>query len=107
MDPETGERKDPNIPRVTYATAQKMRASISHKFGRGYKIGTQMWTEHPLQLETYMGNPSLSVVVSDYMISLRRQKVNEKSVIFGCIKLTHSIFLLGPGRSHRDKCTRY
>jgi len=25
--------KNPSIPRVTYATAQKMRAAVSHKFG--------------------------------------------------------------------------
>jgi hypothetical protein len=36
----TGKAKDPSVPRATYGTAQKMRAAISHKFGRDYQLGT-------------------------------------------------------------------
>ncbi|KAI0696042.1 hypothetical protein C8T65DRAFT_527778, partial [Cerioporus squamosus] len=75
IDLVTGNQKDLSIERVSYARAQKMRAAISHKFGRGFKIGSQMWGEHPLLPGTFYGNPSLSVVVSEYMISLRRRKV--------------------------------
>ena len=58
-----------------YNTAQKMRAAISHKFGRDYGLGTSPWTEHPTVSGKFLGNPSLSVAVSQYMISLRRRKV--------------------------------
>ena len=71
----TGQPKDISIHWVTYDTAQKMRAAISHKFARDYKLGTRDWLEHPLTCK-YHGNPSLSVVVSQYMISLRRRKVS-------------------------------
>ncbi|KIJ09570.1 hypothetical protein PAXINDRAFT_87284, partial [Paxillus involutus ATCC 200175] len=71
----TGKPKPPSVPRVTYGTAQKMRAAISHKFGRDYGMGTQPWTEHQVQAGRFVGNPSLSVTVSQYMVSLRRRKV--------------------------------
>ncbi|KIJ07550.1 hypothetical protein PAXINDRAFT_90221, partial [Paxillus involutus ATCC 200175] len=71
----TGKPKPPSIPRVTYGTAQKMRAAISHKFGHDHGLGTQPWTEHPMQPGKFVGNPSLSVTVSQYMVSLRRRKV--------------------------------
>lgn len=72
----TGAAKDPSIPRVTYGTAQKMCAAISHKFGRDYELGTRPWAENPVKKGEFVGNPSLSIVVSQYMISLRRRKVN-------------------------------
>ncbi|TFK88178.1 hypothetical protein K466DRAFT_489453 [Polyporus arcularius HHB13444] len=81
IDLVTGELKDLSIERVSYARAQKMRAAVSHKFGRGFKIGAQMWCESQLLPGTFLGNPSLSVVVSEYMISLRRRKVRSGSEI--------------------------
>jgi hypothetical protein len=60
---------------MTYNHAQKMRAAISHKFGRELARGVQPWTEDPLALGTFKGNPSLSMEVSQYMIALRRRKV--------------------------------
>jgi hypothetical protein len=71
----TGQVKDPSIPRATYNTAQKMRASMSHKFGRDCGLGTTQWMENPSVPGRYIGNPSLSVAVLQYMISLRRRKV--------------------------------
>ncbi|OBZ71137.1 hypothetical protein A0H81_08475 [Grifola frondosa] len=76
VDIFTGHLKDPSIPRVTYATAQKMRAAISHKFGRDFGLGTQPWAENPLTPGKFAGNPSLSVIVSQYMVSLHRRKVD-------------------------------
>lgn len=78
IDFKTGNAKDLSIHRSTYASAQKMRASISHKFGRDFKYGMQMWTENPLSPGKYTGNPSLSVTVSQYMISLHRRKVSSE-----------------------------
>lgn len=71
----TNQPKSISIPRVSYDYAQKMRAAVSHKFGRDFKLGTQHWLENPLTPGKYYGNPSLSVIVSQYMISLRRCKV--------------------------------
>ncbi|KAG6373557.1 hypothetical protein JVT61DRAFT_6200 [Boletus reticuloceps] len=45
-----------------------MRAAISHKFGHDYGLGTQQWMEHPTIPGKWIGNPSLSVVVSQYMV---------------------------------------
>ncbi|KAG1841548.1 hypothetical protein DFJ58DRAFT_718150 [Suillus subalutaceus] len=47
-----------------------MRATISHKFSRDYQLGTQPWLEHPAMPV----NPSLSVTISQYMVSLHWQK---------------------------------
>lgn len=58
-----------------------MRASISHKFGRDYQMGTLHWHESPHSPGTYGGNPSLSVVVSQYMVSLRRRKVSNNKLL--------------------------
>ncbi|KAI0324841.1 hypothetical protein GY45DRAFT_1349214 [Cubamyces sp. BRFM 1775] len=58
-----------------------MRAAISHKYGREYKLGTQPWTENPHKPGTFSRNPSLSVVVSQYMVSLRRRKVRAGEVV--------------------------
>lgn len=76
VDPFTNKVKDPSIALSTYATAQKMRAAVSHKFGREFGYGTQVWTERPLSPGKFTGNPSLSTVVSQYMVSLRRRKVS-------------------------------
>ncbi|KIM76266.1 hypothetical protein PILCRDRAFT_49609, partial [Piloderma croceum F 1598] len=71
----TGKAKDPNIARVNYGTAQKMHAAISHKFGCDFGLSTQPWAENPLKPGEFVRNPSLSVVVSQYMISLHCRKV--------------------------------
>lgn len=52
-----------------------MWAAISHKYGHDHRLGTQPWLEDSLQPGHFRGNPSLSVTVSQYMISLGRQKV--------------------------------
>ncbi|PIL33099.1 hypothetical protein GSI_04548 [Ganoderma sinense ZZ0214-1] len=73
VDISTGEEKPLSIPRVSYDYAQKMRAAISHKFAREFKCGSHPWTENPLT-GRFTGNPSLSMTVSQYMISLRRRR---------------------------------
>jgi hypothetical protein len=75
-DIKTGKPKDPGIARATYSTAQKMRAAMSHKFSRDYELGTQEWQENLLVPGQFYGNPSISTAVSQYMISLRRNKVS-------------------------------
>ncbi|OBZ78715.1 hypothetical protein A0H81_00663 [Grifola frondosa] len=75
IDIRTGTAKGPKADRVTYNMGQKMRAAMTHKFARDFGLGTQLWTENPLLPGKFHGNPSLSVAVSQYMISLRRRKV--------------------------------
>ncbi len=82
LDIHTGQPKELGDARATYGTAQKMRASITHVYGRDFGLGTQVWLEDPLFRGKYTGNPSLSTVVSSYMISLRRRKVRQLSVLF-------------------------
>jgi hypothetical protein len=53
-----------------------MYASISHKFGCDLKLGTLPWVENLLKLGVFVGNSSLSMVVSQYMISLQQRKVS-------------------------------
>lgn len=75
VDIRTGEVKPLKKSRPTYATAQKMRAAMTHKFGRDYRLGTQQWTENATVPGLFQGNPSVLVTVSQYMVSLRRNKV--------------------------------
>ncbi|KAJ7603612.1 hypothetical protein DFH06DRAFT_949969, partial [Mycena polygramma] len=62
--------KDKEVP--TYAHAQKMRAAMSYAFGRLHRLGTTPWQESQGHST---GNPSVSELVSSYMVSLRRRKV--------------------------------
>ncbi|KAM5541490.1 hypothetical protein V8D89_004680 [Ganoderma adspersum] len=73
IDVSTGEEKALSIPHVSYDYAQKMCAAISHKFAREFKCSSHPWTENPLTGK-FTGNPSLSLTVSQYMISLRRRR---------------------------------
>jgi hypothetical protein len=60
----------------------KMRAALSHQFGRVLGRGTQLWDESPHTPGTYIGNPSLSTKVSQYMVALRRRKVSSSFIIY-------------------------
>lgn len=63
--------KDREVP--TYAHAQKMRAAMTYAFGRIQRLGSVPWQESVSGHTT--GNPSVSEIVSSYMVSLRRRKV--------------------------------
>lgn len=65
--------KDKQVP--TYAHAQKMRAAMTYAFGRIQRLGSVPWQESHIPGRTMMGNPSVSEIVSSYMVSLRRRKV--------------------------------
>jgi len=62
----TGKAKELSMTRVTYATAQKMQAAISHKYRHDHGHGTQPWLEDTLHPGHFRGNPSLSVTMSQY-----------------------------------------
>jgi hypothetical protein len=66
--------------RSSYSHAQKMRASMTYAFGRVLKLGALSWHQSE-GTGRWIGNPSVSDVVSTYMLSLRRRKVG-----FGCTR---------------------
>ena len=61
--------------RSKYTHAQKMRASMTHIFGRDFGLGKQDWTKNG-QTGHMKGNPSTSHLLGTYMVSLRNRKVH-------------------------------
>jgi hypothetical protein len=70
-----GNPKPVGMVRSKYTHAQKMRASMTHIFGRDFGLGKQDWTKNE-QTGHMMGNPSTSHLLGTYMVSLRNRKVN-------------------------------
>jgi hypothetical protein len=70
-----GSRRPALEDRGTYSHAQKMRAAMTYAFGRLYGLGSLPWHENE-SLGRMIGNPSVSNIVSSYMVSLRRRKVS-------------------------------
>ena len=69
-----GGDKNPNELRSGYARAQKMRAAATFGFGRMYGKGRTPWHKSEVTGEM-VGNPSVSEMVSGYMVSLQHRKV--------------------------------
>ncbi|KAH9009450.1 hypothetical protein EDB84DRAFT_1658745 [Lactarius hengduanensis] len=67
-----GTKRPSNEVRATYGTAQKMRASMTYAFGRLHGLGSRDW--HCSEGGSMVGNPSVSEMVSRYMLSLHRRK---------------------------------
>ena len=76
---EDGSRRPHDDRCATYGTAQKMRASMTYVFGRICHLGNVPWQRHPLD-GSMVGNPSVSEMVSRYMLSLHRRKVRAGEV---------------------------
>lgn len=69
-----GQLKPEFEERASYGYAQKMRAAATYLYARLLQLGSVPW--HKSELTGKMvGNPSISEVVSTYMLSLRRRKV--------------------------------
>lgn len=51
-----------------------MRAAMTYAFGRIHGLGSMHW-QHTSADGNSVGNPSVSEMVSRYMLSLRRRKV--------------------------------
>ncbi|KAK0236848.1 hypothetical protein EDD85DRAFT_770709 [Armillaria nabsnona] len=81
IDPFTNTIKDLTVSCGTYVHAQKLCAAISHYFGQTLELRTQVWTESSVHPGKYVGNPSLLITVSQYMVSLRRRKVQGGEVV--------------------------
>jgi hypothetical protein len=69
-----GSRRPSIDVQATYGTAQKMCASMMYAFGCIHGLGSMHWQPSPLG-EGMVGNPSVSEIVSQYMLSLCRRKV--------------------------------
>lgn len=69
------------MKRAGYGHAEKLRAAMTHIFGREFEWGTHEWlaidSEDPNS--AYRGNPSLTNAVSEYMVCLQRRKVSTAS----------------------------
>ena len=63
----------------TFSHAQKIRAAITHAFGRVHGLGNTSW--HRDEISNRMrGNPSVSPQVSSYMLSLRTRKIRSGEI---------------------------
>lgn len=63
----------------THSHAQKIRAAMTHTFGRVHALGNTSW--HRDETTGRMrGNPSVSQQVSSYMLGLRNRKVRAGEV---------------------------
>jgi len=58
-----------------YQHAQKMRASMTHIFGRDFELGSTPWIKDKQKSEKY-GNPSVSEKVATYIVGLRNRKAS-------------------------------
>ncbi|KAJ7445234.1 hypothetical protein B0H11DRAFT_1746916 [Mycena galericulata] len=79
--------KDRVVP--TFAHAQKMHAAMTYAFGCLQRLGSAPWQESPFP----SGNPSVSEIVSSYMVSLRRRKVQAGETSVSSRAITPDILL--------------
>ncbi|KAJ7740061.1 hypothetical protein DFH07DRAFT_965548 [Mycena maculata] len=61
--------------RLSFSNAQKMRAAASWNFGQINDQGNVRWQKNDVT-QKWGGNPSVSRLVSQYMVSLKRRKVH-------------------------------
>ena len=76
-----GNNKPMGMVRSKYTHAQKMRASMTHIFGRDFGLGKQDWTKNE-QTGRMTGNPSTSHLLGTYMVSLRNRKVRNFPALY-------------------------
>ena len=70
-----GKPKPSNVSRSGYQHAQKMRASMTHIFGREFELGSTPWVKDQKTGHVFR-NPSVSEKVATYMASLCNRKVS-------------------------------
>jgi hypothetical protein len=61
-------------PPNSYTWAQKMRSAITYTYGYEHGLGNLPFHLDPAT-QKWVGNPSISNVISNYMIALKRRKV--------------------------------
>ncbi|KAF8194610.1 hypothetical protein BJ912DRAFT_847728, partial [Pholiota molesta] len=77
-------------PVGTYSHAQKIRAAMTHTFGRVYELGSVAWHQDE-STGRWRGNPSVSQQVSLYMISLRNRKARAGEVATSARAITTDV----------------
>ena len=82
IDIHTGKLRSLNEKRVTYSHAEKMRASLTHQYGRNLGLATTPWTPDPDNHGSFTGNPALAPILATYMVSLQRRKVTNMRLVF-------------------------
>ncbi|KIY50121.1 hypothetical protein FISHEDRAFT_39905, partial [Fistulina hepatica ATCC 64428] len=88
--------------RGTYSYAQKMRAAMTYAFGHVHGIGTVSW--HRSEVTGRMvGNPSVSPIVSRYMLSLRRRKVRAGETTTSARAITPEILRMMYDFNHHEE----
>ncbi|KLO16413.1 hypothetical protein SCHPADRAFT_914068 [Schizopora paradoxa] len=68
-----------------------MRAAVSSRFQREYDRGTSAWAENPAMPGKFLGNPSQSNRVTQYMVSLRRGKTRKGEEVVSAQAMDHEI----------------
>ncbi|KAI1782501.1 hypothetical protein LXA43DRAFT_1103924 [Ganoderma leucocontextum] len=84
-----GTHKPWSEKRVSYSYAMRMRAALTYKFGRLSTRGNLEWTMG--EDGKWKGNPSLSLQVSRYMVSLRRRKAQDGETTMSSRAITTSV----------------
>ncbi|KAJ7705211.1 DNA breaking-rejoining enzyme [Mycena metata] len=74
-----GTMRSPEFIRLSFSNAQKMRAAASWNFAQVNNQGNEPWRKSDVT-GLWTGNPSVSPVVSKYMTSLKRRKVQSGEV---------------------------
>ncbi|KAJ7113733.1 hypothetical protein C8R43DRAFT_1138578 [Mycena crocata] len=82
-----GTTRSPEEVRLSYANAEKMRAAASWNFGQVENQGNKQWAKSEVT-GLWVGNPSVSRLVSQYMTSLKRRKVQSGEVALSARALT-------------------
>ena len=82
-----GNHKPVGTPRSKYTHAQKMRASMTHIFGRDFGLGKQDWSKNE-RTGHMTGNPSTSHLLGTYMVSLRNRKVCNSPALYAAVLLS-------------------
>jgi hypothetical protein len=87
--------------RSKYTHAQKMRASMTHIFGRDFGLGKYDWTKNQ-QTGRMIGNPSTSHLLGTYMLSLRNRKIHNSLISPGLDLMI--LFTIGSRRWCGNQC---
>ncbi|KAJ7263209.1 DNA breaking-rejoining enzyme [Mycena haematopus] len=85
-----GSLRDPSEVRLSFANAQKMRAAASWNFAQMENQGNAPWHKSEVTGK-WVGNPSVSTLVSQYMTSLKRRKVHAGEVATSARAITPSM----------------
>ncbi|KAF8177525.1 hypothetical protein K438DRAFT_1606316, partial [Mycena galopus ATCC 62051] len=85
-----GSTRDPFETRLSFANAQKMRAAVTWNYAQVDGQGNAPWRKSDATGK-WVGNPSVSTLVSQYMSSLKRRKAHSGEVPMSARAITPGI----------------